>query len=205
MNITVLGAGAWGTALAKLLREAGHEVTLWAHDPAHLAALRETGVNERHLPGVRLPGAVEQSATVDEESGGFAGVAYLAARGYLSAARQQHVIITEPHGPERICLGHRGAWWFDVTVHGHIAHGSMPFNGVNAVDRMADFLTAVTARLRPALAARHTAMPVEPAGARQPTLNVNSIFAGQGLTVAMRRCSRPGIRSPCMAICRAND
>ena len=56
MNVTVLGAGAWGTALAKLLREAGHEVTLWAHDPAHLAALRETGVNERHLPGVRLPG-----------------------------------------------------------------------------------------------------------------------------------------------------
>jgi glycerol-3-phosphate dehydrogenase (NAD(P)+) len=58
MNVTVLGAGAWGTALAKLLREAGHEVTLWAHDPAHLAALRETGVNERHLPGVRLPGGL---------------------------------------------------------------------------------------------------------------------------------------------------
>lgn len=55
MNITVLGAGAWGTALAKLLRESGHEVTLWGHDPAHLAELRSTGCNERYLPAVNLP------------------------------------------------------------------------------------------------------------------------------------------------------
>jgi len=55
MNITVLGAGAWGTALAKLLRESGHEVALWGHDPAHLAEVRTTGRNERYLPGVTLP------------------------------------------------------------------------------------------------------------------------------------------------------
>lgn len=55
MNITVLGAGAWGTALAKLLRESGHEVSLWGHDPTHLAELRSTGRNERYLPGVALP------------------------------------------------------------------------------------------------------------------------------------------------------
>lgn len=55
MNITVLGAGAWGTALAKLLRESGNEVALWGHDPAHLAEVRATGRNERYLPGVTLP------------------------------------------------------------------------------------------------------------------------------------------------------
>ncbi|MFM8471545.1 MAG: NAD(P)H-dependent glycerol-3-phosphate dehydrogenase [Limisphaerales bacterium] len=55
MNITVLGAGAWGTALAKLLRESGHEVALWGHDPAHLADVRTSGRNERYLPGVPLP------------------------------------------------------------------------------------------------------------------------------------------------------
>jgi len=55
MNITVLGAGAWGTALAKLLRESGHQITLWGHDPAHLADVRTTGRNERYLPGVPLP------------------------------------------------------------------------------------------------------------------------------------------------------
>jgi succinyl-diaminopimelate desuccinylase len=129
--------------------------------------------------GIALPGAVEQSATVDEESGGFAGVAWLAERGYLSRERQQHVIITEPHGADRICLGHRGVWWFDVVMHGHIAHGSMPFLGVNAVDRMNQFLSAVNTRLRPRIEARATAMPVAPEQARHATLNINSISAGQ--------------------------
>ncbi len=138
--------------------------------------------------GVALPGAVEQSATVDEESGGFAGVAYLAENGYLSPARQQHVIITEPHGPGRVCLGHRGVWWFDVIMHGQIAHGSMPFNGVNAVDRMTVFLNAVNERLRPKLAARRTSMPVEPESARYATLNINSIFAGQLLDQRQTPC-----------------
>lgn len=55
MNVTVLGAGAWGTALAKLLIEGGHRVTLWGHDPEHLEEVRRTGVNQRYLPGIPLP------------------------------------------------------------------------------------------------------------------------------------------------------
>lgn len=129
--------------------------------------------------GVRLGGAVEQSATVDEESGGFAGVAYLAERGYFQPARQQHVIIPEPLGAQRVCLGHRGVYWFEVTTHGHTAHGSMPFLGVNAIDLMQSFLAAVNTVLRPRLAARVTSMPVEPAGARHATINLNSISGGQ--------------------------
>jgi glycerol-3-phosphate dehydrogenase (NAD(P)+) len=54
MNITILGAGAWGTALGKLLHEASHHVTLWDIDPATLQTLRQ-GHNERYLPGVALP------------------------------------------------------------------------------------------------------------------------------------------------------
>jgi glycerol-3-phosphate dehydrogenase (NAD(P)+) len=55
MKITVLGAGAWGTALAKMLCEGGHAVTLWGHNPAGLEELRRTGRNERYLPGIELP------------------------------------------------------------------------------------------------------------------------------------------------------
>ena len=55
MKITVLGAGAWGTALARLLHCGGTEVTLWGHSPAHLEDLRRTGRNERYLPGILLP------------------------------------------------------------------------------------------------------------------------------------------------------
>lgn len=55
-RIAVLGAGAWGTALANLAARAGAEVevALWARDPAHVAEMAATGVNARHLPGVPL-------------------------------------------------------------------------------------------------------------------------------------------------------
>ena len=58
MKIGVLGAGAWGTALARLLAENTHAVTLWGHCPEHLAELAETGKNERYLPGIELPRSV---------------------------------------------------------------------------------------------------------------------------------------------------
>lgn len=54
MTIAVLGAGAWGTAIA--INLAGrHPVTLWARDPAQATAMRAAGVNERYLPGFRFP------------------------------------------------------------------------------------------------------------------------------------------------------
>jgi glycerol-3-phosphate dehydrogenase (NAD(P)+) len=54
MKISVLGAGAWGSALASLLQKAGNAVTLWGHDPVLLEQIRCTGRNERFLPGVEL-------------------------------------------------------------------------------------------------------------------------------------------------------
>ena len=54
MNTAVLGAGAWGTALAKVLRENGNAVTLWDIDAVVLDELR-SGHSERYLPGIALP------------------------------------------------------------------------------------------------------------------------------------------------------
>ena len=56
MKITVIGAGAWGTALARLLHQGGgNEVTLWGHIPEWLDEIRAAGRNERFLPGIELP------------------------------------------------------------------------------------------------------------------------------------------------------
>jgi glycerol-3-phosphate dehydrogenase (NAD(P)+) len=54
MKITVLGAGAWGTALAQLLCDGKNVVTLWGHNANHLADLEKSGRNERYLPGIEL-------------------------------------------------------------------------------------------------------------------------------------------------------
>jgi len=124
-------------------------------------------------------GAIEISATADEESGGFGGVAYLAERGYFSPERVQHVIIPEPLNKDRICLGHRGVWWAEVETKGRIAHGSMPFLGDSAIRHMTVVLTELEERLYPALSERRTGMPVVPEGARQSTLNINSIHGGE--------------------------
>jgi len=144
--------------------------------------------------GITLHGRVEQSGTVDEESGGFAGMAYLASKGIVHRDRTDFVIITEPLNVDRICLGHRGVYWFEVETLGRIAHGSMPFLGVNAISKMSDFIYEIDHALKPVLASRTTAMPVEPPEARRPSININSITGGQP----------GGIQTPCVAdSCRA--
>lgn len=55
MKVTVLGAGAWGTALARLLQQGKNDVTLWGHEPEHLNEIRRIGRNETFLPGIALP------------------------------------------------------------------------------------------------------------------------------------------------------
>ncbi|AEI96379.1 acetylornithine deacetylase/succinyl-diaminopimelate desuccinylase family protein [Roseobacter litoralis] len=124
-------------------------------------------------------GAIEISGTADEESGGYGGVAYLAERGYFDPQRVQHVIIPEPLNKDRICLGHRGGWWAEIETHGEIAHGSMPFLGDCAVRHMGAVLSEFEDKLFPAMALRRTDMPVVPDGARQSTMNINSIHGGQ--------------------------
>ncbi|MEZ5756701.1 MAG: acetylornithine deacetylase/succinyl-diaminopimelate desuccinylase family protein [Emcibacteraceae bacterium] len=129
--------------------------------------------------GIELRGAIEISGTADEESGGLGGVAYLAEQGYFSKDRVDHVIIPEPLNVDRVCLGHRGVWWAEIETHGRIAHGSMPFLGDCAVRHMGAVIAEFEDKLYPAMAARHTKMPVVPEGAKQSTLNINSIHGGQ--------------------------
>ena len=140
-------------------------------------------------------GAIEISATADEETGGYGGVAWLAERGYFSPERVQHVIIPEPLNKDRICLGHRGVWWAEIETKGRIAHGSMPFLGDSAIRHMSAVLSEIEEQLYPLLATKRTEMPVVPEGARQSTMNINSIHGGEpeqppGFT---------GLPAPCVA------
>ena len=144
---------------------------------------------------ITLHGSVEISGTVDEESGGFAGVAYLAAQKRLSADHVDYVIIPEPLNVDRVCVGHRGVYWFALETRGRIAHGSMPFFGVSAIDHMGLLIDRFQHELKPLLAGRTTNMPVVPEAARHATLNINGIAGGQPVD---------GIQTPCVAdLCHA--
>ncbi|MEE9455352.1 MAG: acetylornithine deacetylase/succinyl-diaminopimelate desuccinylase family protein [Paracoccaceae bacterium] len=139
-------------------------------------------------------GAIEISGTADEETGGFGGVAYLAEKGFFAPERVQHVIIPEPLNKDRVCLGHRGVWWAEIETHGHIAHGSMPFLGDCAVRHMGAVVAEMEATLFPALAQKRTEMPVVPAGAKQSTLNINSIHGGE----PVQDDAFDGLPAPCV-------
>ena len=61
MKVTVIGAGAWGTALAVSLA-ANHRVTLWARDAAQINEIQKSRQNQRYLPGISLPENLELCA-----------------------------------------------------------------------------------------------------------------------------------------------
>lgn len=94
MNILVLGAGAWGTALA-VNGAQRHQVTLWARDARQAAALQATRENARYLPGIALPSALRIQGASAEAPGALAAASDLVIvatpmaglRGLLTALR----------------------------------------------------------------------------------------------------------------------
>jgi len=63
-RIGILGAGAWGTAIGKVLAERGQAVRIWSHEQRVAADINERHCNGTYLPGVRLPPLLEASADI---------------------------------------------------------------------------------------------------------------------------------------------
>jgi glycerol-3-phosphate dehydrogenase (NAD(P)+) len=73
-TITVMGAGAWGMALAKVLVDAGGEVTLWARRSDVAAEINATRHNRYYLPGVQLPPGIRATSDAHEALNGASTV-----------------------------------------------------------------------------------------------------------------------------------
>jgi glycerol-3-phosphate dehydrogenase (NAD(P)+) len=72
--VVVMGAGAWGTALAKVLAEAGSQVTLWARRAEVAEEINATRCNTRYLPGVQLPAPIRATTDAAEALSGASTV-----------------------------------------------------------------------------------------------------------------------------------
>ncbi len=75
--VTVLGGGSWGTALAVHLARLGHEVRMWARDPALVETLAKSNENAAYLPGVRLPENLRPTAGLAEALEGCAAAIFV--------------------------------------------------------------------------------------------------------------------------------
>jgi glycerol-3-phosphate dehydrogenase (NAD(P)+) len=64
--ISIIGAGGWGTALATVLGQKGHAVTLWCHGAQTYRDLEETKQNRSYLSGIMIPDTVNVTRSLDE-------------------------------------------------------------------------------------------------------------------------------------------
>jgi succinyl-diaminopimelate desuccinylase len=136
---------------------------------------------------VGFTGTIVHSAVPDEETVGVrnAGMGWLVEQGLIEA---DALIITEPFGPDGVGIGHKGAIWGEITLHGKQAHGSSPRLGVNAVEAMARYLATLDETLRPQLEQRVTDYRVTPDEPRA-TLSFDTIRGGAATNIVPDRCT----------------
>ena len=66
MNVAVLGAGAWGTALAKVLADKQNPTVMWSHRREVADTINEQHVNARYLPSAHLPANLRATTDLEE-------------------------------------------------------------------------------------------------------------------------------------------
>lgn len=104
-RVCVVGDGSWGTTLALLLAGKGHAVRLWSAFPDYLEEMRRTRVNEKFLPGVRLPPAIELEGDIGQATAGAQVVVLAVPTQYLRGVLEK---LREAGAPA-------GAWYVIVS------------------------------------------------------------------------------------------
>ncbi|MEP9374672.1 NAD(P)H-dependent glycerol-3-phosphate dehydrogenase [Mesorhizobium sp. KR1-2] len=129
-RITVLGGGAWGTALALTMARGGNAVRLWARDAAMVAAIRQ-GENPRYLPGMRLEPPLDATTDLDEALRGADCVLVVTPAQVLRAVLTQ----AKPHMPAGVplVLCAKGIERDTGTLLSRIAEELVPGNPVAAL------------------------------------------------------------------------
>jgi succinyl-diaminopimelate desuccinylase len=128
------------------------------------------------LRSLRASGAeplmnIEVSFTADEETDSVLGAGWVVEHAPISP---DYAVVLEGGEGHRVCCGHNGVVWLEVTVHGRAAHGSQPHKGVNAFEKMAALVRALESH-KAELAARTFTTPE--GKTMRPTLNVGGVFA----------------------------
>jgi glycerol-3-phosphate dehydrogenase (NAD(P)+) len=96
----VIGAGAWGTALAKVLADKGNRVRLWTRAEEHAKQLARERQNARYLPGIELPEGVSFTSSLEAALGGAALVVWVVPSHALREILEQ----AKAHVPARAAL-----------------------------------------------------------------------------------------------------
>ncbi|MCA8930061.1 MAG: NAD(P)-binding domain-containing protein, partial [Alphaproteobacteria bacterium] len=102
-RVAVIGAGAWGTALAAVARRAGHAVTLQAHEPEVAAAINDRQENPLYLPGIALDPTIRATADPADAAAGATMVLLVAPAQHLRAVCGGLARAVAPGTPLVVC------------------------------------------------------------------------------------------------------
>lgn len=92
-KLGVVGAGAWGTALAQTLRQAGREVSLWSYERSVVETIRNKNENETYLPGIKLDPGIKATSDLADLAGCEVLLLVTPAQFLRQAARQLKPLI----------------------------------------------------------------------------------------------------------------
>ena len=126
-SIAVVGAGAWGTALANAAARDGRRVVLWTRDPAHAERMRADGENMTRLPGVPLAQGVEPTADLRAAAQTRAILLAVPAQALRGVAEALAIVL--PAGiPVIVCAKgiERGTGLFMTEIVADTLRGAMP-------------------------------------------------------------------------------
>ncbi len=122
-----------------------------------------------------IPFTLELSFTPDEEIGGLTGVKYMLESRIVNP---DYAIVAEPSGIDNVWYGNKGSVWLLVEVFGKQAHGSTPWLGVNAFEKMVELVYKMIHELKPRIESKISRYEYEdPRGARA-TINIGGEIRG---------------------------
>ncbi|WP_052891656.1 M20 family metallopeptidase [Thermosphaera aggregans] len=120
---------------------------------------------------------VEGAVVPDEEIGGATGTGYLV---NVLGSRPDFAVIAEPSGAGNIYIGHRGNVWAMIRVRGKQAHGSTPWLGENAFEKMIILADYFVKKYKPLLEARKSTLKYEDPRASFPTITLGGKLEAPG-------------------------
>jgi len=115
------------------------------------------------LGNANLKGTLSFSFVPDEENDREAGTKFLTEQ---KKVQPDYCIVAEATGTKDLCNGHMGSLWLEIVTRGKPAHGSSPWRGINAFDKMVEVVEAIDSKIKPSLLHRGD-NKVDPSTARK--------------------------------------
>ena len=139
------------------------------------------------LENVNLEGTISFSFVPDEENDLEAGAKFLVEQKKVQA---DYCIVAEPTGAEDFYNGHRGCLWLEIATHGKPAHGSLPWKGINAFEKMIAVAQEINNKIKPGLLHQEDTEVDEAVALKTGAITVGGkVTTGESPNIVPPRCT----------------